>query len=259
MIRWDTIRRLYWSFEIDQCCYYFLLTCTYSYIWLNGDIRYIFYNRKFTHVNKNNSSETRFSLFSPVSITRYGFTLSIPSDCKYILVYERLRSTLIAMNGNTIIDGNKTPRIGDRIRESAGGSDGLEYVTRLQGDGSGLAGGWKSQCAPAGHSSTRSVRLAIWLRNSGGYVVDDIERRVSATFWPPALYPRRRRPLASNSRTILCKSFNAFEIQRSHSRLDVLPRARRDVSLRIAIMRSLQRDFRVVSSENLTARNLAHW
>lgn len=42
---------------------------------------------------------------------------------------------MIAMNGNTIIGGNKTPRIGDRIYESAGGLDGLEYVTRLQEDG----------------------------------------------------------------------------------------------------------------------------
>lgn len=71
------------------------------------------------------------------------------------------RFTLIAMNGNTIIGGNKTPRIDDRIRENAGGSDGLEYVTQLQGDGDGLAGRWKSQCAPAGCSRTRSVRLAI--------------------------------------------------------------------------------------------------
>lgn len=56
----------------------------------------------------------------------------LPMDCKYILIYERPRFTLIAMNGNTIIGGNKMPRIDDRIRESAGGLDGLEYVTRLR-------------------------------------------------------------------------------------------------------------------------------
>lgn len=34
----------------------------------------------------------------------YNSILPVPLDCKYILVYERPRFTLIAMNGNTIIE-----------------------------------------------------------------------------------------------------------------------------------------------------------
>lgn len=71
------------------------------------------------------------------------------------------------MNGNTIIGGNKTPQIGDEIRETARESGRLEYVkaTTEEVDWTdwkedGQARGWEggggnsgiAKCAPAGYT-----------------------------------------------------------------------------------------------------------